>query len=143
MADLDALEPRLASAGRRLAILSLRAQILWGQGEVERAREVATYLVEASGGPVHRLEETPMGRTLEPEPGSGRPWARYLASRASQPTPPATPPGEAAPQDREDLPINPFAPPEAPDFAPMPRGRALGPGLPFSPIQPGPRDGRR
>lgn len=133
MADLDALEPDLASAGRRLAILSLRAQILWGQGELDRAREVAAYLVDAAGGPVHRVEETPLGRTLTPEGDPGRPWARYLSSRASLPPAPATPGQDLGGPDRDDLPVNPFAPPEAPDFPPMLRGRGQVPGMPFAP----------
>ncbi|MHB1556080.1 MAG: TolB family protein [Isosphaeraceae bacterium] len=133
MADLDALESGIASAGRRLAILSLRAQILWGQGELDRAREVAAYLVEAAGGPVHRVEETPLGRTLTPEADSGRHWARYLSGRASLPPTSATPAGEFGGQERDDLPPNPFAPPEAPDFPPMLRGRGQIPGMPFAP----------
>ncbi len=134
MAELDALEPRLASAGRRLAILSLRAQILWGQGEIDRAREVTAYLVETAGGPVHRVEETPLGRTLTPEADSARPWARYLSDRASLPPAPATPPVDLGGHERDDLPVNPFAPPDAPDFPPMLRGRAQPlPGLPFAP----------
>ncbi len=133
MADLDALEPAFASAGRRLAILSLRSQILWGQGELDRAREVAAYLVEAAGGPVHRVEETPLGPTLTPVADPGRPWARYLSGRASLPPAPAAAPGGGGEQERDDLPVNPFAPPEAPDLPPMLRGRGQAPGMPFAP----------
>ncbi len=137
-ADLDALEPRLNTRERRLALLSLRAQILWAQGETDSAREVAGYLLEAVGGEVHRLEETPIGRSLVPVPGSGRPWARYLAARANQPQAPAAPQPEPPPGERDDpMFINPFAPPEPPGiefrrqrapagampFAPRPRGR--------------------
>jgi hypothetical protein len=114
--------------------LSLRAQILWARGETDLAREVADYLLEAAGGPVHRVEETPIGRSLSPAPGSARPWARYLAARVSQPQVPTTvPPQPEAPAgDRDDpLLINPFAPPEPPiEFR---RQRAPGGAMPFAP----------
>ena len=110
--DLDALEPRITTHAHRLALLSLRAQILWGRGETSEAREVAEYLVEAVGGPVHRVEETPMGRSLVPEPGWGRPWARYLATCAGQPPAAADLQADPIPGNRDEpMPRNLFAPP--------------------------------
>jgi Tol biopolymer transport system component len=140
-ADLEALEPRLATREQRLAVLSLRAQVLWAQGETTRAREVAGYLLEAVGGPVHRVEETPLGRSLVPESGSGRTWARYLAARTSQPPAPAAPPAEPPPGERDDpMLINPFAPPELPGIE-FPRERVPGVAVPFAPPAPGVRLG--
>ena len=90
-ADLDALEPRLATAGHRLPLLSLRAQILMSKGDTIRARAVADYLVRAEGGPIHRIEETSRGPVLTTEPDASQAWARYLSSRtnANEPAPAA------------------------------------------------------
>ena len=44
-ADVEALEARTDSRGRRLALLGLRAQILWAQGETERAGHGADDMV--------------------------------------------------------------------------------------------------
>jgi hypothetical protein len=133
-ADLNALEPRAGSPERRLALLSLRAQILWAQGETDSARDVANYLLEAVGGPVYRVEETPIGRSLAPDSGSARTWARYLAARVSQPQVAAVPPQPESPSGERDDPmlINPFAPPDPPviDFR---RQRAPAGAMPFPP----------
>ncbi len=133
-ADLDALEPRVMTAQQRLALLSLRTQILWSKGEPARARAVADYLVKSEGRPIHRFEDTPLGPVLTPEPDAGQRWARYLSSRANarEPAPPSLPPSELLPDHLPpDLP-NPFAPPDRPDFE-RERGRAA----PFVPFVPG------
>lgn len=136
-ADLEALEARTEGRGRRLALLSLRAQILWAQGDTERAGQVAAYLVDAVGGPVYRVEETPMGRSLVEEPGPERAWARYLSARASQPYNPAAAASEPDAGDREDLvPMNPFAPMGPPGLDLQP-GRLPGDVMP---MLPNPRD---
>jgi hypothetical protein len=111
-ADLEDLEARGGDRRRRLALLGLRAQILWAQGETDRARDVAAYLLEAAGGPVYRVDETPIGRSLVPEPESARDWARYLAMRAAQPQAPTSPDHpEPNPLERDDAALlNPFAP---------------------------------
>lgn len=118
---LDALEPRLANRAERLAGLSLRAQILWSRGELERARDVARYLVEAEGGPIQRIEETPLGRSVSLETVTGRPWARYLLTRANQPPAPSQP-AEPAAGERDDMLANPFAPPDLPQIPNQPGG---------------------
>ena len=136
-ADLEALEARLTTRDRRLALLSLRSQILWAQGETDRAREIAHYLVEAVGGQVHRVEETPLGRSLAPASESGATWARYLAARAGQPLAPLGPTAEPTPEDRDDpLLGNPFAP-FGPPGMDLQRGRLPGDALPFAPNLPG------
>jgi Tol biopolymer transport system component len=131
-ADLNALEPRVVAARHRLALLSLRAQILWSKGDTTRSRAVADYLITAEGGPIHRFEETPLGPVLTAEPDSGQSWARYLSSRtnAKEPAPASLPPSELLPDHLPpDLP-NPFAPPDHPEIE---RGRAA----PFVPFVPG------
>jgi Tol biopolymer transport system component len=144
VADLDPLEARLTTRERRLALLSLRAQILWAQGDTDRAREVANYLVEAVGGAVHRVEETPLGRSLAPAIDSGRAWARYLAARAAQPLPPTAVAAESNPNERDDpLLVNPFAP-FGPPGLDLQRGPVPGDPLPFAPnILPGQREAFR
>lgn len=132
-ADLEALEARTPGRERRLALLSLRAQILWAQGDSDGAREVAGYLAGAVGGPVYRLEETPLGRSLVPEPDPGRDWARYLVERAARPHNTATPNAELNPGDREDtFPLNPAVPFGPPGFD-IQGGRQPGDALPFAP----------
>ena len=106
--DLGAVEPRVAAPEQRLSLLSLRAQILYSKGDTTRARAIVDYLIEAEGGPIHRVEETPMGPVLTTEPDSGQIWARYLSSRIGARRPrllPLRPPNCPADQ----LP-NPFAP---------------------------------
>ena len=136
-ADLEALEARLTARERRLALVSLRAQILWAQGETERARDVAGYLLEATGGPVHRVEETPIGRALAPEPESERAWARYLVARTSQPRTPTPPTPDPTSGERdESILVNPFAPLEPPG---MDLQRVPGDMLPLVPNLPDPQ----
>jgi hypothetical protein len=121
-ADLDALDPTVAVDQHRLALLSLRAQVLLSKGETIRAQAVADYLIRAEGGPVERFEETPLGPVLTREPGQT--WARYLSSRANGHEPVITP-------GPPDLP-NPFAPFEPPEFQ-----RERGGAVPFAPFDPG------
>ncbi len=138
-ADLASLEGLVRDRGRRLELLALRAQILWARGEVETARDVAKYLVEAHGGPVYRVEETPIGRSLvaEPDATRGRDWASYLASRAGQAADGGKPGGSSAPDDREEEShlADPFAPnpPLGLDFG---RERGVGEALPLVPQVP-------
>src|SRR6185312_7521965 len=132
-ADLEGLEPQATTPEQRLVLLGLRAQILWAQGDTDRAREVADYLLVAVGRPVHRVEETPIGRTLVPESGSGRTWARYLAARVGQPPAPTAPTPGPPPIDRDDpMLINPFAPPAPPGIE-FQRDRVPGAPVPFAP----------
>jgi hypothetical protein len=114
-------------------LLSLRAQILLCRGDSLRARAVADYLLQAEGGPTHRIEETPLGPVLTPEVDPRRSWARYLISRivANEPATLSLPPTELMPdQVPPDLP-NPFAPPDRPDFL-----RERGAAVPFAPFDP-------
>ena len=133
-ADLDALEPQVVAARQRLALLSLRAQILLSKGDALRARAVADYLIKAEGGPIHRIEDTPLGPVLTAEPDAGQSWARYLYSRTNSKEPALT---SVAPSDL--LPDHPF--PELPNpFAPADRPeieRERGQGAPFVPFGPG------
>ena len=132
-ADLEALEARLTTREHRLALLSLRAQVLWARGETDQAREVAGYLADAVGGPVHRVEETPLGRSLVPVSDPSRSWARYLVTRAAQPH---TPTAEPSADDRDDpLLVNPFAPIGPPGLDLL-RERIPGDALPFAPNLP-------
>src|SRR5207248_4542972 len=82
-ADLEDLEPGIASPQQRRALLSLRAQILWSLGEPKRARAVVDYLLAALGPPGRRIEETPAGPVVTPDPDPRQLWARYLAARTT------------------------------------------------------------
>ncbi|MGP0064522.1 MAG: hypothetical protein ACLQGP_13105 [Isosphaeraceae bacterium] len=128
--DLSAVEPRVSPPQQRLSLLGLQAQILYSKGETTRAWAIVDYLISAEGGPVHRIETTPMGPVLTTEPDSGRNWARYLASRIGDKaaeTRSASP--DEPPADR--LP-NPFAPVDPIEFE-----RERGAAGPFAPFAPG------
>ena len=138
-ADLASLEGMVRDRGRRLELLALRAQILWARGEVDAARDVAKYLVEAHGGTVYRVEETPIGRSLvaEPDATRGRDWASYLALRAGQAADGGKHGGSSAtdePEEETHL-TDPFAPnpPLGLDFG---RERGVGEALPLVPQVP-------
>ena len=128
--EIGAVEPLVVSSQQRLALLSLRAQILYANGETTRARGVVDYLIAAEGGPVHRVEETPLGPVLTSEPDSGQTWARYLSSRivGREAAAPSDSP-DKAPADQ--LP-NPFVPVDPFEIERERVGAA-----PFVPIAPG------
>ncbi len=86
--DLDALEPQITSPEDRLALLSLRAQILWVQGQRDRARSVIDYLLNVEGTSTERIEETPLGPVVTKELSPSQAWARYLSIQAAEPPAP-------------------------------------------------------
>ena len=128
--DIGAVEPHVVEPQQRLSLLSLRAQVLYSKGETTRARAIGDYLISAAGGPIHRVEETPLGPVLTTEPDSGQTWARYLSSRinAREATAPPASPTELP---ADNLP-NPFAPVD-----PLEIDRERGGVVPFVPFAPG------
>jgi Tol biopolymer transport system component len=128
--DLGAVEPRIVAPQQRLSLLSLQAQILYSKGDTTGARAIVDYLISAEGGPIHRIEETPLGRVLTAEPDPGQIWARYLASRMIDKEA-AAPSASPAEVPADHLP-NPFAP-----AAPLEIERDRGGGAPFVPFAPG------
>jgi hypothetical protein len=129
--DLEALEPHISSREQRMSLLSLRAQILWSQGELSRARAVVDYLLSTGGGDLRRVEETPLGLFVATESSPRQTWARYLSERIAEGArAPAAPPYGPR-EERIDPPFpNRF---EAPHLPLIERGE--GPGaVPFAPI---------
>ena len=81
---LDALEPKVVGADRRLRLLALRAQILLAKGDTERARAAIAYLRKAQPELSGRYELTPDGPVLTPDPDPRAAWIAYLSARADE-----------------------------------------------------------
>jgi hypothetical protein len=115
----------------RLAILSLRAQILWGRGDRSGARSVIDYLI-SRGDPNRRLvEETPFGLVFSPAISPDQVWANYLSSRAAQGIEPKLTPDSEFPNDVFDPRL------QEPGLAPMaPLIERGGRPIPFAPFAP-------
>ncbi len=84
VADLGHAEPLLTEPGERLALLSVRAQLLWARGERSQARAVIDYLTTSGDGNRRLVEETPLGLSFLPAPTAQHLWATYLATAANQ-----------------------------------------------------------
>jgi hypothetical protein len=96
LADLDLIEARAESC---LELLPLRAQILHAQGETDRARSIADYLLKARGE-TRLVEDTPAGPVFSPTDDPTLLWNRYLAEKlASAPSPASLRPGEPRMED--------------------------------------------
>jgi Tol biopolymer transport system component len=102
---LDALDSEITTPEQRLATLSVKAQILWGQGERSRARSIIEYIQTAQGAETRRIEETPFGVVVTKELSPGQAWARHLAQQAALPESPKSP-NEAA--QTAEIPEQPF-----------------------------------
>jgi Tol biopolymer transport system component len=112
--DLDALEEHVESPAHRLALLSLRAQILWSDGHHDRARGIIDYLVATAGSSTERIEETPLGPVATKEVSPGQAWARYLSLQSvEQPLGHAGPGRAGFAGDVDLMPRNLF---DVPDF---------------------------
>ena len=85
--SMEALEGRLERPEHRVGLLSVRAQILLAQGEVDRAGEIIAFLRTLARKPATRLEWTGAGYVLTDVPASqseGQGWTDYLTWRASK-----------------------------------------------------------
>lgn len=82
-ARLDEVEARADDPGTRLRWLCLRAQILLGQGEVERARGISTYISRATKTRSLAFEDTPIGPFMTTIPDPDAEWAAQLAESLS------------------------------------------------------------
>jgi Tol biopolymer transport system component len=111
--DLDTLAPQITSPDDRLSLLNLRAQVLWSQGEQNRARAIIDYLVMVGGTYTKRVEETPSGLTETVEATPKQVWTRYLSARAAEGAATQSHPRLDLPSEMIDIPLpNPFAAPE-------------------------------
>lgn len=79
---LDRTAPRAATADHRLRLLGLRAQIMLGQKDFNRAGAIISYILDETRRGVTRLEETPAGFVLIPEIDPQADWPEYLERRA-------------------------------------------------------------
>jgi hypothetical protein len=132
-ADLERLEPLVASRLERFSLLSLRAQILWSRGDRAEARAVADYLLSATGSQNHHVDETPVGLAAAPQVNPKQAWARYISKRIGEvPAPQVTPAVNVPDDGLEPALQNPFGAPDAPAIE---RGAGA---IPFAPILPGP-----
>jgi WD40-like Beta Propeller Repeat len=75
---LGAVESRTDDPDDRLRLLCLRSQILFGQGEVERARGIATYVDRATRPLTHAIEDTPLGPVMTSNPNLRSEWSNEL-----------------------------------------------------------------
>ncbi len=82
-ARLDEVTASSNDPEARLRWLCLRAQILLGQGEVERARGISAYLSQAAKSRSHAVEETPLGSVLTTITNPNAEWAARLAQSLS------------------------------------------------------------
>ncbi len=76
---LDALEPGAETPGRRLALLTIRAQILLNQGQFTSARRVIAFLDKVDQPVVRRVEWIGDHYQVNSEPRPDRGWPRFLA----------------------------------------------------------------
>jgi len=82
-ADLESLDPYVSNLDHRLSLLSVRAQILWSEGQKTEARDVIDYVLSTAGAHTQRIEETPLGLVITTDVSPGQAWARYLSMRAA------------------------------------------------------------
>ena len=84
LASLETFEVRTTEPDQRLRLLSVRAQILLGQGQSERALEAIAFLRSIPHAAPRRLEITPAGPTVTAEPDPSQGWPSYLALCAKE-----------------------------------------------------------
>lgn len=80
---LERLEAEELTPPQRLALLGVRAQIMLGLSDWDRAKEPIDYLLREDARAVSRYEVTPGGVTLTLEPKPSQGWGRYLAQRTA------------------------------------------------------------
>jgi Tol biopolymer transport system component len=115
--DVDALDPLIVAPDDRLSLLSLRAQILWSQGQHGRAKAIVDYLAAVGGAYTKRVEETPSGFTETVEGTPRQVWNRYLSARAAQGAAVQSHSRPEMPNEMLDIPLqNPFAAPDPPQI---------------------------
>ena len=76
---LESLEPEAETPTRRLALLTIRAQILVNQGRFTPAKRIIAFLDQVDPSVARRVEWTGRSYVLTPEPRPDRGWPRYLA----------------------------------------------------------------
>ncbi|MFO0959664.1 MAG: hypothetical protein U0800_19885 [Isosphaeraceae bacterium] len=92
LAELDALEPTVASGDDRLRILAVRAQLLAAQGDTTRASALLDYMRDRFDRPRLRIEDDGQTARLVDEPDSQPPWMAYALS--APPEGPVNPEGD-------------------------------------------------
>ncbi len=132
--DLEQFDPSVSAPRERLALLSLRAQLLWLRGEKSEARAVIDYLASCAEPNRRLVEDTPLGLVFTPYISSEQAWARYMSARAADQNQLRSPPRGELPADVIDPRLqDPFPLPEMPLIE-----RGGGAPIPFAPQDPGP-----
>ncbi|MFI5459301.1 MAG: TolB family protein [Isosphaerales bacterium] len=127
-ADLESLDPYVSDLDHRLSLLSVRAQILWSEGQKTEARDVIAYLHSIAGANTQRIEETPLGLATTTDVSPSQAWARYLSMRAALAPEAQTRPGhDPAGEFADPHPQDPF---DALELRGFEAGRV---GFPFAP----------
>ena len=73
------LEGTAETPDHRVALLTIRAQILVNQGQTAAAKRVIAFLERIEGPPTRRVEWTGLAYKLTEIPEAGRGWPRFLA----------------------------------------------------------------
>ena len=84
LASLETVEGVTTSSDRLERLLALRAQIYLGLGDNERAGDAIAYLRALESRARSRIERTPSGVVLTPEPSELAGWPRYLSLRLAE-----------------------------------------------------------
>ncbi len=134
-ADLEDLEPSVSTPRERLAILSVRAQLLWLRGEKSESRAVIDYVASCAEPNRRLVEDTPLGLVFTPYGSSQQAWARYMSARAAEQTQINSPPRGELPADVID--------PRPQDAFPVPEMPLIDRGGGAAPIPFAPQVGRR
>ena len=77
--SLEALDSSAGTPERRLAQLTIRAQILINQGQLTAAKRLITFLDQVGGHPPRQIEWTGQSYRLTQTVRAGANWPRYLA----------------------------------------------------------------
>jgi hypothetical protein len=129
--ELARLESQVCTLEHRIALLGVRAQILWSRGDRPAARGVVDYLLSVTADQTHHVDETALGVVLTRNPNPSHDWARLLAKKFKEVAEPSAQPyGDNVPEPPDPAFPNLFGPPDGllPD-----RG---GGAIPFAPIFP-------
>lgn len=84
LVDLDALELDSRSPEHRLALLTIRAQILVNQGRFVAAKRVINFLDQADRPIEQRIEWTGQQYVMTSEPRADHGWPRFLAESSAR-----------------------------------------------------------
>lgn len=146
---INRLEAESKSAEDRLRWSLLRAQVLMGQGEFDRARGIVDYVARATAARRREVEQTPLGPVVSEIANPEHEWSRFLDQKLSESARARSQPGlgmtddsdhlEPSPEGWEPIGPVPVDPPRAPIIPDEGNPAALDPDQFNAPIAPMPR----